>query len=477
MSRARKHKPVIANDNEPAHIRPRGDAVGFNHMLRQRQSARHEFDNRHAIPLELDEPLSGKGDWVTKLGFFCLFASLIAVMIGLATPQAAGTRLIALAALAWTGLWTTYLASDSGQPRLAAASTLLATLGGLGIWVVAATQLGLPLSPADGAGVFAGVMTLTALCLRSKMALLVSTCASFMWLVTFTQLSTINSLPLWGLPVLSLVQLVLASHYKTGLSAMMALISTYGWLGYVMMQLVGAGDISLLHASGVTALIGFSHYRFGKTAGDSQMPFAVLHVIMGWSIAVLGGLMLQHYWLGTGSTVWDELTSRPAGVFGWTIVSYSLVGLIVVGTAMRWFGGRGSAIGTLAVSSVAAAIVVITGHTDSLSAMTEAQLGLPAMPSAAFIIGAVISASAIAMTINGARRRIWIMMAFGLLALAAQAVLLSNPQLWNADISVIFGISFITCLCVAALLAAESTHPNTATQRRVDYAYYGAANV
>ena len=476
MSRARKHNPIIANDNDPVNIRPRGDAVGFNYMLRQRQTDRRDFDNRHQAPLELENPLGGKEDWGTKLGFFCLIASLAAVIFALATPQAAGTRLIALAALAWTGLWTRYLASDNEQPRLAALATLLATIGGLGIWMVAATQLGLPLSPADGAGVFAGVTAFTALCLRSKMALLISTCAGFMWLVIFTQVSSINSVPLWALPLLSVLQLSLGSHYKSGLSVMMGLISTYGWLAYMMVQLVGAGDISLLHAGGVLALIGFANYRFGKMAGDSHMSFASLHVVIGWSAAILGGMMMQHYWLGTDSTIWTELTSRPAGIFGWTIISYSLVGLIVVGTAMRWFGGRGSAIGTIAVSSVAAAIVIVTGHTDSLSAMADSQLGLQAMPTTAFIIGSVITASAIAMTINGVRRRIGLMMLIGLSALIAQAVLLSNPQNWNADIGVIFGICFVTSLCVAALLAAESTNPNKTIQKRADYAYYGAAN-
>ncbi|WP_371395613.1 hypothetical protein [Fretibacter rubidus] len=459
MSRAHKHRPIVANDNDPTHIRPRGDAVGFNHMLRERQTLRRDFETRHDKPLDLKVPLSGRGDWGTKLGSVCLLASIVAVLFALITPQAAGTRLIALAALAWTGLWMTYLSTNIGRPRFAALSTLLATLGGLGIWVVASTQLGLPLSAPDGAAVFAATMAVIALCLRSPMALLISTCAGFMWLVGFTQIDSINVVPLWGLPILAVVQMIIAARYKSGLSAMMALLSAYGWLGFMMMSLHETGDLSALHIAGIAALTGFANYRFGKAAGDSDMPFAALHVGVGWTAALIGGLALQHYWSGAQHPLWTDPRVRPAGLFGWTIACYSLLGLIVVGTAMRWFGGRGSAIGTLAVCAVAAAIIPLSGHTDMLDPIMQSRLGLPAIPTLSFVIAGIITASAIAMTVNGARRRIWALTLIGLAALGAQLFLLSDTQIWNMDTMVVYGLSTVVSLCFAALLASESTHP------------------
>lgn len=465
MSRAHNHIAIIANDNDPISQRPRGDAAGFNAALRETQARRAKREHDLYAPLDLENKnaVPAKGDFLSKLGFVCLFASLCAVMFALLTPQAAMTRVIALSALTWTGLWMRYLCADTEQPRLASLATLLASLGGLGLWVVAATQLGLPISAADGAAGFAAVTLIAAFILRSPMTLIMSCCAALMWLVSFVQLDAINRTPLMVLPLLTLCQIFFAAHYKSAISGLTATITSYLWLGLMAFQFHATGDVNILQIAGGIALIGFAHYRFGKTAGDKGVHHASLHVTLGWVAAVLGGLALQHYWLGLDASLWDDMAPRPAGTFIWTLAAYGTLGLIITGTVLRWIGGRASAIGVMAVMAVAGGLYYSTANPDTIGALVLSQTGFSAIPALGLVIAGIISASALAMCINGVRRRITVMIGAGLVAIMAQAALLSRPDLWTQDNIIIFSLSSIIALCMAALLASESMGSSTNT--------------
>lgn len=485
MSRPQHHTALTANDNDPTTLRPQGDAVGYRAVLNERIQKRQQHERmiqmQHAPALSLDRADIDRSDaphWGLRLGVICLLASLLAVGYAWLAETSVLSRLLALSALSWTGLWTSYLCRDIGRERGANLSVLVATAAGLGIWITASTQLGLPLTPTDGAAIFAGLTTAVAFFMRSKMALLISACAALMWVMCFIQFDSVNRVSLWVLPALCAVQIFMAGRYTSGLAALTAIITSYLWLGLMIVQVTTAGDISYLQAASAVALIGFAHYRTAKAANDFNTPHAHLHITLGWIAAVLGALALQHYWQDGGSAFWDAPRDTPFGVFGWTLLSYAVIGVISIGACLRWFAGRGSALSTLAVIATAATVFASTAYPDVLTTVFASLGNLPVMPSFALVIGGVVAVSALAMAVNGARLRRSAMMFAGLAGLAAEAGLLSDARLHTPDNAVIFAVTVLCALCVSALLAADSSYPSARATRAQHHHVHGdyAAN-
>jgi len=82
------------------------------------------------------------------------------------------------------------------------------------------------------------------------------------------------------------------------------------------------------------------------------------------------------------------------------------------------------------------------------------------------MIGAAILASALAMAINGARRKSSAMLIAGLIGIGAQLFLLLSPQIWSAEAAALFSLSLTVSLLLAALLANDSSAQGERSQRR-----------
>jgi len=113
---------------------------------------------------------------------------------------------------------------------------------------------------------------------------------------------------------------------------------------------------------------------------------------------------------------------------------------------------------TMAVLFTLAAAVLAAAVFDQRSLIenyVRSELNMPARPLVGLLIGAAIWASAIAMCVNGARRKSLIMMFAGLAVIAAELALMLDPNIWSAETGLAFGMCLVTSLCFAALFAAE----------------------
>jgi len=82
--------------------------------------------------------------------------------------------------------------------------------------------------------------------------------------------------------------------------------------------------------------------------------------------------------------------------------------------------------------------------------------GVNTMPTIGIFLGAVITASALGMTLNGVRRHSPIMMGMGIIALLVQAYLLINPVFLTGDNIIIFASGFLAALAAGATIAGSS---------------------
>jgi len=73
------------------------------------------------------------------------------------------------------------------------------------------------------------------------------------------------------------------------------------------------------------------------------------------------------------------------------------------------------------------------------------------------LVGAAITASSVAMCINGARRKSMLMMLAGLAVIAAQLTLMLDPNIWTAENGLAFALCLGASLCFAALFAADTS--------------------
>jgi len=321
MSRTNFQYSPIANDNDPAALRPLGDAVGFNRTLKDSEFQRHASVNEISEPSEISQtkPIT---NWVPILAFTCLTLSALAVLYTITMGSSPMTIIVCLAALTWSGLWAAYLSETASKPRSLVFCTLVASLGGLGIWAICATKLGLPIPAADGAAIFGGITLLVGFLMRSKMAVIISACCTLAWLALYLQLDEINRISFTLLPLLALMQIILAARYKAVSASLTACLAAYIWLGWQVWKMTTFALLSLIC---ITATIRW-------LAGRSSM--------MGVIIATSAATVLAYSTINPEalSQLWFEntgLLARPS--FGFIlagVTAASAIGMIINGTRL-----------------------------------------------------------------------------------------------------------------------------------------------
>ena len=405
--------------------------------------------------------------------FFSLLATIICLSLAAVsfyTAQSERLSVMALFATVWAGLWTAFLAAQDTQPqsakRVGEWCVIVATFAGLGIWNYAAREWGLPISAADGAAIFAGLAFITALLLRSKISLLTSACAGLVWAAFNIFAPAINLINPWAYPALALLHLRAAGRMGSKSAAFITLTGLHLWLGWVLLTYAQSGDISALHVAAILAMIGTAHYRIGKAAGDAGWVTSNLHVVTGWSAALIGFLALQHYWLGMDTQIWDNISATAAGHLSWQITGIASIGLVGIAGLVRLYYQRLSGLGAFLTLVMALAAALIFDQRESILSAGESGRYAEAQPLLGIMIGAAILASALAMAINGARRKSSAMLIAGLIGIGAQLFLLLSPQIWSAEAAALFSLSLTVSLLLAALLANDSSAQGERSQRR-----------
>lgn len=474
----------IANDNDPREARPQGDATGFRALLREQEMERRlqalEYQQVMqgtpmitAFPashIEPHAPVKTGVRWGLMLALFLTLLSTLAAAYCFYSGQTVVMSVVALTAMVWSALWASFLSTENGNESselqtgssfIPETSIVIATIAGLAIWVLASREWGLPVSVSDGVAGFAGLTAITAALLRSRLSLLMSACAGLAWLTLYTQVPSINLFSIWLLPLLALIQLFIAGQDGRKISALLVLIGSHAWLFWVLNDRFTAGDISPLHIAALCMMIGLAHYRLGKAAGDAEWQSANLHVVFGWSLAVIGTVGLQLYWLGTEEPLWQNVSATPLAELTWQVVGAGCLVLIGIAGVIRMVHKQMTSIAVLFSLGAALAAAALFDQRGAISALVELELNMSATPLVGLMIGAAIFASAIAMCVNGARRKSVLMMLIGFAAIAVQLALLLQPQFWTPETGLVFVLCLFVSLGCAALFAADA-RPDTA---------------
>ena len=395
--------------------------------------------------------------WSLVIALLLTFGTTLGAAYCAYSVQSVIVSVMTLIAVVWSALWAAYLSSteELSAPFISEFSIILATFAGLAIWVVMSREWGFAFSAADGAAGFSGLTLITAAILRSRLTLLMSVCSGLFWLALYTNTLSVNLVSIWAYPALAALQLFLAGPTRKKFTSFLALLGVYAWIIWSLNEHLLLGDISFLHIAAFCMMIGLTHFRLGKAAGDALWKSANLHVVFGWGLAMVGAIGLQSFWLGAWPELWQESSVHPLGTLTWQILGTACIMLIGISGLIRMAYGQMSSLAVLFSLAVAVAAAATFDQRDTISTLIENELFIPSKPLLGLIIGAAIFASAIAMGVNGARRKSTLLMLSGLAVIAVEIALLLNPKYWAMESGIIFGFALITSLLLAALFAAD----------------------
>lgn len=476
----RRRKIILANDNDPLHIYPRGDAAGFKSILRAKDMERrlqaledHKAFKEDEMQVtaehsQISQPYYGKSKPKLIIALILLLGATLLGAYAYNSAQSQNILTLALLIMVWSALLISYLAGDdrSGEQDknqskkmhvISEISAMIAAFSGLGLWLIASHKLGLPVTAADGVFGFSALALLTAALMRSPLALLISAATGLLWVSLYTDTSALNLISIWMLPVLGLLQCIQAGKFGTKFASFITLIAVYAGLALMFYDYYLRGDISLLHIAAMSLMLGLAHYRMGKALGDMQWKSTSLHVVFGWTLAMAGALALQNYWLGHNDTIWRAFPSTAFGDMSWQIIGALAVAIVGIAGMIRMSYFQMSTMAVFLNLALAVGAAALFDQRAAIDHTITTSMNMPSSPLVGFIIGAAILASATAMAINGVRSKSTTMLIIGLGVIAIQLGVLLDPQIWTAEISVAFGLALITSLCLAALFAAEDS--------------------
>ena len=465
-----------ANDNSPVNAQRKGDSVGFRATLREQEMERrlhkHELKHLKQSSRLMENVNASENAYyeetspIVGLPLFCTFIATLFSAYCLYSAKSLYLCVIALSLMVWAALWTTFQSSkaiastphrQSSNRLTPDVSILTATLAGLAIWGLVSREWGIPFSLTDGIAGFAGLTALISMLLSSRFTLIISAIMGVIWLGFYTLVPTINIVSLWIYPVLVVIQLFIAGHNDSKLASFFALIGGYSWLFWILNARLSAGDITLIHIAAFSMMIGMAHYRLGKAAGDALWKSASLHVVFGWCIAIAGAIGLQHYWLGTTPETWQSVSAHPFSQLSWQVIGTLSIALIGVAGLIRMAHNQMSTTAVLFTLCIAVAAAALYDQRNMIEGLIRAELNMPARPLMGLLVGAAITASSVAMCINGARRKSMLMMLAGLAVIAAQLTLMLDPNIWTAENGLAFALCLGASLCFAALFAADTS--------------------
>lgn len=443
-------RPFVANDNSPAAKTPRGDAVGFNAVLRERQKLRREQEansyhqiiaNRSNLGLILST-----GIWI---------AFIIATIWAFYSSQPTGTRIFGAIGLIWSGLWTRFLAMDHKKPRLAEVSLLSTLLGFMGLLVTASLQMGYPLSLPGGLMMFIGAALLVSFLNESITALICAIAGCLIWAAMQIDGYVQSGIYSFAVPAIMALAILQGLRLKSGLSIFVLAIVGYIWLAGSAYSAFNNGQISVLFLSAGAVLVGNAHYRSAKAAEDEQMAYTQWQVAFGWIVANAGLLTLAKYGLDPTNVIWTGMqTNSPImriawlAIIGLSTLIYFLAGLV------RTRHKHMSLAGVIMTSFMLLALPLSIWHLDVLSEQFQHITHLPFYPNAGLFLFGLVSGNIIFFIFNAFRRHHYGKVVVALMALSMLAYTASGIDLLHQENWVTWFIGILVSL-VVALIAVE----------------------
>ncbi len=440
----------MANDNSPLAQTPRGDAVGFNAVLRERQKQRREMAFQSAF--EEFTQKNNIGFWLSAL-IWAGFGG--GVLWAFYTSQPTGTRIFAAIGLIWSGLWTRFLALDHDNPRLAEVSILTTLLGFIALMVTATVQMGFPLSLPAGLLIFIGASLFVSLINKSVTALICAIAGSLFWAAMQIEGYVESGIYSLAIPAVLALTILQAIRLRSGMSILVAAIIGYIWLAGTAFIAFNAEQISALFLASGAALVGNAHLRSAKAAEDEGTAFTQWQVAFSWMIANGALLILAKYGLDPFDPIWAGTQNTDPGLrLAWLVVVGVSLAIYFVANVIRTRHDHMSVFGVILTTFLLAMLPLAIWNINALAVYFTSVTNMPFYPNAGLFLYGIVTGNIMFFISNAFRRHHYGKVVVALLAILALAYMAADIDLIHQENWVIWLAGTLASIIIA-LMAVE----------------------
>ncbi len=459
MSSDEHIRAYVANDNVPPENIPRGDAVGFNAILRERQIARRRAESL----VKPDTEPSRVGLWVSiivwaafSIGLFWSFYS----------SQTVGIRIVAAIGLVWSSLWTRFCALDQHMTRLAEICVLVAFAAFVSLLTTASTQLGYPLSLETGLFFSVVAALIVSFLNGSKVALMCAIGCGLIWAALHLDGYIDSGNVTATIPALWATMIWQSIRLKSRSGALISLLVGYVWLTGNAFQALNDGRLSLLYLAAGTTVIGTLHYRAAKAAGDEGMKGTTPHVIIGFLIANFGLLLIGKFALDPSIDIWRNSHANDAIIrLSWLAISGAALFFSFLAGLIRRKHNRMKLAGVVMNTLLLGLIPVGVWFEPVLDPLSQSTFNISVYPAIGLFIFGVVTANLIFFIANAFRRAKYWQVLAAILFSPALLTLSRGIDLVDQENWVLWLLGFLAGL-VVILLAVE---PQLDTSETADF--------
>ncbi len=441
---------LVANDNDPPSVSPRGDSVGFRALVVEKQREyRHIARNSTSTGQAINR--SGRDVFLASVAFW--MASAGALAAATLTEQPLIWQLVAALAFIWSSLWTRFVAQDQDRNITGEIGMLAAILGFAALGAIGVQHVGLDLSQNELLSILVVTTLLVGWISTSQTALMVSAGLGLVWAALYFESFLTPETIMLGLPLIWAGQIGLGLRLKSRLAVFLSLCAAYAWIGGFALQQVWVGNMSALYLAGGTFLFASLHYRAAKAAEDIGVSHLGGHIVISWGLATLSLMAIQDALINPNAEVWDAaLWISPLMKMVWGIFAAILLGLILLSGFLRRKHARMFMSSIFTMTCLTAIIPLFIWYHDGAIDLFEISTGLPAYPTLAVLLGGAILASALFFTLNSIRRSRYSIAVVGMILLAVEAqILLTSDLFWIENLFAL-GLAFVVSLSLIIMM-------------------------
>ena len=386
-------------------------------------------------------------------------AAICFAISSFALDAGTGVKALAYFSLLWTGLWSSYVNADHGHWRISELSIITALAGLLGAITMAANYFGLNLTLVDNLVLMSVLPLFVGLLLKSRICVLTSIFATLGWgALIFTGGAEISGAAAL-FPLIIAGQIYTATRIGSGLAILLSVGTGYYWGLSLILTLWTADNLPLTFAASIIFILGIAHYRCGKAAEDKLITGSSIHIYFGWIAAAAGVIGFQYFLLTPEALRNSTATLSADGLTLWKAIVMSALAAIFGSAIIRYKHSQITFAGIFLLTFACAILPMMLWFPAWPQNLATAIPGVEPLTAIGVVIGASVTAMAIGMMLNGARRQSFAMIIMGTFALVAEGYLLLNPDLLTIDYSVIFVGALLTALAVGGVIAGASlTH-------------------
>ena len=440
---------LTANDNTPFDSGPHVSSLDVNRI----QSL---LPNTQRV-IQSSEPAArsdNKGQSL-KLSVFLWITSLALGFANFFISTSIEFKSFSAIAILWAGVWTSYVASDFKYWRLSELAIISSMTGLLGIIIIAANYFSIKLTLIDSAILMSVLSLFMGLTLKSRIAVLVSICATLFWSALNFLGAPVNNL-IYIFPLFILAQIYCSAKINSKLTHSLATLTGYIGILALLSTLWSSGLMPITFVASLLFTIGVAQHRCGKAAEDSHISGSKIHIFSGWVIAVTSAILFQYFWLSPDMAHILSASPNASYLLLWKgAVALSILAIFISGI-IRFKHTQITLLGIFILTLGSSLIPLMSWFPQLPEALVQNVSGVQTVPTFGIIIGAAVTATGIGFAINGIRRKSWMMIFLGLVALAIEAILLMTPLLFTADNIIIFLTALIATLAIGGTIAGNS---------------------